>query len=225
MRIGRVQLPARLATRMSLGTLAVALLAIGVLAVGVLIIARSSFAGLMIQAGASTAEAQGMFDRGVAEIFAIAVGVAVIVSAVLSVVIAVRLARPLDDISFAARRVAAGDYDARVPRGGPTEVTSLADSFNQMALSLADQERVRRDFIVNAAHELRNSTHQPPGLLGGDARRRHPSLSRPVHVTARRGRSPRPPCSIAELVGGSELGRRRTRRRRRRSDPELARRG
>jgi signal transduction histidine kinase len=150
---------------MSLGTLAVALIAIGVLAVGVLIIARSSFDGLMIQSGASAAETQAMFDRGVAEIFAVAVGVAVIVSVVFSVVVAVHLARPLDDMSRAARRIAAGDYEARVPRAGPTEVTSLSDSFNQMALSLADQERVRRDFIVNAAHELRTPLTNLQGYL------------------------------------------------------------
>ena len=155
----------RLATRMSLGTLVVAFLAIAVLAVGVLVIARSTFDGLMVKAGASAGEAQTMFDQGVAKIFAVAVGVAALVSVVLSVVVAVRLARPLDDISQAARRIAAGDYRARVPRAGPAEVTSLADSFNQMALSLADQERVRRDFIVNAAHELRTPLTNLQGYL------------------------------------------------------------
>ena len=150
---------------MSLGTLAVAFLAIAVLAVGVLVIARSTFDGLMVKSGASAGEAQTMFDQGVAVIFAVAVGVAALVSAVLSVVVAVRLARPLDDISQAARRIAAGDYRARVPRAGPAEVTSLADSFNQMALSLADQERVRRDFIVNAAHELRTPLTNLQGYL------------------------------------------------------------
>jgi signal transduction histidine kinase len=152
---------------MSLSTLAVAVLAIGVLAVGVLIVARSSFDGLMIQSGASAAEAQAMFDRGVAEIFGIAVGVAVIVSAVLSVIVAVHLTRPLDDMTHAARRIAAGDYDARVPRSGPAEVRSLSDSFNRMALSLADQERLRRDFIVNAAHELRTPLTNLQGYLEG----------------------------------------------------------
>ena len=167
MRIARLWPPARIATRMSLGTLIVTLLAIAVVAVGVFFVARSSFDTLMIQAGASTAEAQAMFDRGVAEIFAIAVGVAVMVSAVLSVVIAMRLARPLDDIARAARRIAAGDYDALVPHAGPTEVTSLADSFNQMALSLADQERVRHDFIINASHELRTPLTNLQGYLEG----------------------------------------------------------
>ncbi|HEX4578515.1 MAG TPA: HAMP domain-containing sensor histidine kinase [Candidatus Dormibacteraeota bacterium] len=156
---------ARLATRVSLATLAVAFLAIGVLAVGVLIIARSSFDGLMVKSGVTATEAQAMFDHGVAEIFAIAMGVALLVSAVLSVVVAVRLAHPLNDMSQAARRIAGGDYRARVPRAGPAEVTSLSDSFNQMAVSLDDQERVRRDFIVNAAHELRTPLTNLQGYL------------------------------------------------------------
>lgn len=156
-----------LATRMIVGTLAVAVLAIAVLAVGVLIVARSTFDGLMVRSGESAVKAQAMFDQGVAEIFAIAMGVAVAVSAVLSVVVAIRLARPLDDMSRAARRIAAGDYEARAPREGPAEVTSLSDSFNQMALSLADQERVRRDFIVNAAHELRTPLTNLQGYLEG----------------------------------------------------------
>jgi two-component system sensor histidine kinase BaeS len=169
MRVARfVRRPlARLATRMSLSTLAVALLAIGVLAVGVLIVARSSFDGLMIKSGASAAEAQTMFDRGVAEIFGIAVVVAVIVSAVLSVLVALHLTRPLDDMADAARRIAAGDYGATVPRPGPAEIRSLSDSFNRMALSLADQERLRRDFIVNAAHELRTPLTNLQGYLEG----------------------------------------------------------
>ncbi|MEO8897884.1 MAG: ATP-binding protein [Candidatus Dormibacter sp.] len=171
MRVARNRPPfrplSRLATRMSLGTLAVASLAIGVLAVGVLIIARSSFDSLMVESGISAAEAQAMFDRGVAEVFAVAMAVALVVSAVLAVVVAVRLARPLDDMSRAARRIAAGDYGARVPRAGPVEVTSLSDSFNAMAVSLDDQERVRRDFIVNAAHELRTPLTNLQGYLEG----------------------------------------------------------
>src|SRR5207244_7633768 len=63
------------------------------------------------------------------------------------------------------RRVADGDYAARVPREGPEEIASLADSFNQMAAALAEQERVRRDFITNAAHELRTPLTNLQGYL------------------------------------------------------------
>jgi signal transduction histidine kinase len=75
------------------------------------------------------------------------------------------LARPLDEISGAARRIADGDYAARVPREGPEELASLADSFNQMAASLERQEQMRRDFIANAAHELRTPLTNLQGYL------------------------------------------------------------
>ena len=75
------------------------------------------------------------------------------------------LARPLEEVGAAARRIADGDYAARVPREGPEELVSLADSFNQMAASLEDQERQRRDFIANAAHELRTPLTNLQGYL------------------------------------------------------------
>ena len=75
------------------------------------------------------------------------------------------LARPLAEVGGAARRIAAGDYAARVPREGPEEIASLADSFNQMAASLERQEAMRRDFIANAAHELRTPLTNLQGYL------------------------------------------------------------
>ena len=75
------------------------------------------------------------------------------------------LARPLAEIGGAARRIADGDYAARVPREGPEELASLADSFNQMAASLERQEAMRRDFIANAAHELRTPLTNLQGYL------------------------------------------------------------
>jgi signal transduction histidine kinase len=95
-----------------------------------------------------------MFDESVTRVVVLAVVVAVVAAAGLAMLFAARLARPLRDIGSAARRVAEGDYRARVPREGPEEVASLADSFNQMAASLEEQQQVRRDFIANAAHEL-----------------------------------------------------------------------
>ncbi len=143
----------------------VALVAIAVIAVGVLVVAQSTFNRLMEQAGAPAAEAHTMFDHAVANIFLIAVAVAILVSVVLAAVLSTRLTKPLQQLSDAAHRVAGGDYETRVPRSGPQELASLADSFNQMARSLADQERERRDFIVNAAHELRTPLTNLQGYL------------------------------------------------------------
>lgn len=154
-----------LAARITALSLFVSLVAVAVIAIGVLVVAQSTFDRLMVQAGASAIEAQTMFDHAVANIFLVAVAVAILVSAALAAVLAVRLGRPLHQMSDAARRVASGDYQTRVPRGGPSEMASLADSFNQMAASLADQERERRDFIVNAAHELRTPLTNLQGYL------------------------------------------------------------
>jgi two-component system cell cycle sensor histidine kinase/response regulator CckA len=44
-----------------------------------------------------------------------------------------RLLEPLDALAHAARRVGAGDFDARVPLRGDDEIASVATSFNSMA--------------------------------------------------------------------------------------------
>lgn len=154
-----------LATGITAVSLLVALIAIAVIAVGVLVVARSTFDQLMIQAGVPAAEAKTMFDHSVLWIFLAAVLLALIVSLVLAIFLAARLATPLRQMAVAARQIADGDYGARVPGGGPDEFASLADSFNQMAQSLADQERQRREFIVNAAHELRTPLTNLQGYL------------------------------------------------------------
>lgn len=163
----RSPLPVRrgLAVRVALVSVAVALTAIAVIAAGVLVVAQSTFDRLMVEAGTPALEAQAMFDHGVATIFIAAVAVAAVISTVLSVVLADRLTRPLQHMAAAARRIAAGDYEARVRQDGASELASLAGSFNQMANALAEQERARREFIVNAAHELRTPLTNLQGYL------------------------------------------------------------
>jgi signal transduction histidine kinase len=120
---------------------------------------------MMVDLGDSAEHAQAMYDQSVTTVFIAAALVAIIASLVLAVVLARMLARPLRAMGAAARRIAEGDYAARVPRDGPEEIRSLADSFNQMATALEEQERVRRDFIASAAHELRTPLTNLQGYL------------------------------------------------------------
>jgi two-component system sensor histidine kinase BaeS len=154
-----------LATSITVVSVLVSLIAIVVIGVGVLVVAQSTFNRLMIQAGTPAAEAQAMFDHSVVGVFLVAVVIAMGVSIALAIVLSARLARPLRQMAMAAERVAGGDYKARVARGGPDEMASLADSFNQMAQSLAEQERQRNDIIANAAHELRTPLTNLQGYL------------------------------------------------------------
>ncbi len=154
-----------IASRIALAALASAGLGLAILAIGVTVVGADIFRGLMVEAGDSADHAQAMYDESVTTVVFAAVAVAAFASIALAVVLARMLARPLAEVGSAARRIAEGDYAARVPREGPDELTSLADSFNQMAASLERQEAMRRDFIANAAHELRTPLTNLQGYL------------------------------------------------------------
>ena len=154
-----------IATRIALAALVSAGAGLLILAVGVTVVGAEVFRALMVEAGESADHAQAMYDESVTTVVLAAVVVAAVASIVLAVVLARMLARPLAEVGGAARRIADGDYAARVPRDGPEELASLADSFNQMAASLERQEAMRRDFIANAAHELRTPLTNLQGYL------------------------------------------------------------
>ena len=154
-----------IATRIALAALISAGVGLAILAVGVAVVGADIFRTLMVEAGDSADHAQAMYDESVTTVVFAAVAVAAVASVALAIVLARMLARPLAEVGGAARRIAAGDYAARVPRNGPEELTSLADSFNQMAASLERQEAMRRDFIANAAHELRTPLTNLQGYL------------------------------------------------------------
>ncbi|HMM22181.1 MAG TPA: HAMP domain-containing sensor histidine kinase [Selenomonadales bacterium] len=65
------------------------------------------------------------------------------------------LTRPIADISKAAGRFAAGDYQSRSAAVGEDEIGRLAQVFNRMAEALAQIEQNRRDFLANVSHELK----------------------------------------------------------------------
>jgi len=74
---------------------------------------------------------------------------------VLGVVIARGLAAPLSRLSAAARQIARGQLDQRVPIAGAAEIADAAHAFNEMAAGLQQAERLRQTMIADIAHELR----------------------------------------------------------------------
>lgn len=91
--------------------------------------------------------------------FARLVSGAALLLGLLAVAIATRLVRrlaaPAERLVDAARRVEAGDYSARVPVRGPSELRSLASAFNEMSARLEADELRRRSVLADVAHELR----------------------------------------------------------------------
>lgn len=154
-----------IALRIALAALASAAIGLLILSLGVLVVGGRVFTDLMMKAGDSAEHARAMYDESVTTVVIAAVLVAGLASVGLAAVMGRMLARPLREVGAAARRIAEGDYAARVPREGPEEIASLADSFNQMAAALEEQEQMRRDFIANAAHELRTPLTNLQGYL------------------------------------------------------------
>ena len=154
-----------IALRIALAAIASVAVGVAIVALGATLLGGDAFTKLMTLHGDSAEAARRMFDDSVTRVVVLAVAVGVGAAGILAMFFARRLARPLGDMSRAARRIAGGDYGARVRREGPEEVTSLADSFNQMAASLEEQQQVRRDFIANAAHELRTPLTNLKGYL------------------------------------------------------------
>jgi signal transduction histidine kinase len=62
---------------------------------------------------------------------------------------------PLRAMVAAAQAMARGDYSRRVTATSRDEVGELARAFNSMARELEEVDRVRRDLVANASHELR----------------------------------------------------------------------
>ena len=155
----------RIATRIVVAALAVVAVAITILAIGVMRIGAESFAALMVAAGDSAEHAYEMFEASVTAVFVLAVIVASLGALALGSILARRIAKPIERLAEAAQRTARGDLRATAPNEGPAEVRALADAFNVMVDRLAEQDAVRREFVVNATHELRTPLTNLQGYL------------------------------------------------------------
>ncbi|HZZ41172.1 MAG TPA: ATP-binding protein [Acidobacteriaceae bacterium] len=92
-------------------------------------------------------------------------GLGIIFAVLVSLWIAVRVSRPIEELARAAGEVAAGDWETRVEIHSRDEVGALARSFNNMTRQLSEQrdrlvqtERVAawRELARRLAHELKN---------------------------------------------------------------------
>jgi signal transduction histidine kinase len=66
-----------------------------------------------------------------------------------------RMARPLSELEVAAGQIAQGRLESRVSVTSDDELGKLGQSFNQMADSLERSEALRRQMVMDVAHELR----------------------------------------------------------------------
>ena len=82
---------------------------------------------------------------------------AAVLALIASVLVSRRITRPVIAVIGSVRAMGRGERNARVGpvTGAPAELRDLAVTFDQMADTLAGQERLRRDLVADVAHELR----------------------------------------------------------------------
>ncbi|HEX6208184.1 MAG TPA: HAMP domain-containing sensor histidine kinase [Actinomycetota bacterium] len=77
------------------------------------------------------------------------------VALALGIILARRATAPARALTRAARSLAEGDRSRRIASGARDEFGEMAAAFDQMAEALEEQDRLRRSFAADVAHELR----------------------------------------------------------------------
>ncbi|WP_347989765.1 ATP-binding protein [Methylomonas sp. AM2-LC] len=85
-------------------------------------------------------------------------------SAGLALLLAYILGRPIKLITSAAKALAVGRYDMRLPLDSGDELGQLARDFNDMAAALQHSEQARRRWVADISHEFRT----PLAVLRGE---------------------------------------------------------
>lgn len=81
--------------------------------------------------------------------------IGLIIAIVLATLISRTIARPLQAVSEASSAIAQGDLEQAVPVSGPTEVRTVAESFNTMSAEVRSTQQAQRDFVANVSHDLK----------------------------------------------------------------------
>jgi two-component system sensor histidine kinase BaeS len=155
----------RIATRIAAAALVVAGVALAIVAIGVMRVGADAFEAAMAAAGHGVDEARQMFDESVSLVVVIAAVVAALGALVLAAAFARRIARPIERLAAVAARTAAGDLRTMAVEEGPAEIRELAAAYNVLVDRLAEQEAIRREFVMNASHELRTPLTNLQGYL------------------------------------------------------------
>lgn len=89
-------------------------------------------------------------------LIAIAIGLLIIGAVALSGYYFIRsIVKPVRQMTETARRIAQGDFTAKVDKMYDDEIGDLSDSINDMAKELDANEKLKNDFISRVSHELR----------------------------------------------------------------------
>ena len=113
-------------------------------------------AGYLAPIGSGFSNTENQLFKDLQRAFWVASLIASAVALLLGVLFVKGLLRPVNELTDAARALAAGELSRRVEIRSSDEVGELSTAFNQMAENLELSEDRRRETTADIAHELRN---------------------------------------------------------------------
>lgn len=82
--------------------------------------------------------------------------VLIVLSVLLAVFLSGRMSRPIRAVTEAARKMASGQLDIRLPVKSRDEIGQLTEALNDLGAELGRTENLRQELIANVSHELRS---------------------------------------------------------------------
>lgn len=131
-----------------------------------------SYAGYLV-IGVPSSQSDAVIDNLVQNVVK-GIMIALIIAVIFSVIIAGYQNKRIRRIQEATQQIAQGDYSVRLAVNNIDEFDDLATDFNQMAVALGEseveidrQEKIRRQLMMDVAHEIRTPLTTMIGLLEG----------------------------------------------------------
>lgn len=179
--VSRAWLPRRLRTRLFLSYVvvvaagAVAMLVVGAVVTRTVYERRLGGFGAGRGQGRATDATQSQLtsalDESLVPALLFGVAAALCAAAIVAMIVGTRLLRPIDQLSAATRRMAAGDFATPVPVPAEAELASLANDVNNLGEHLATIEQRRTQLLGEVTHEMRTPITvirgQTEGLIDG----------------------------------------------------------
>ncbi|CDC68054.1 MULTISPECIES: cell wall metabolism sensor histidine kinase WalK [environmental samples] len=138
------------------------------LVVGVPVVNRETDQTVGVVYAVSLSTSADSMWQGFVGLFFMTAFVVLMIAFMASSITAMRQVQPIREMVQATRQYAEGDFDVRMKDYGRNdEMGELAASFNNMAETLQQTERQRREFIANISHELKTPMTTIAGYTDG----------------------------------------------------------